>query len=149
MICIVQRVSETRVDVADETVGKIGIGLAVLAAVEADDVPDDAKWIAEKLVTLRIFRNADKHFDLDVQQIGGSILMISNFTVAADTRRGRRPSLSGAAAQDRGQELFDHLVNCVRRWKVPVETGRFGADMKVHIVNDGPSTFIVRTDPKA
>jgi D-tyrosyl-tRNA(Tyr) deacylase len=149
MICIVQRVSEARVDVGGETVGKIGPGLAVLAAVEADDEPADAEWMAEKLITLRIFRNAEKHFDLDVQQVGGSILLVSNFTVAAETRRGRRPSLSNAAPPEFGQELFDHLVSCVRQWNVHIETGRFGADMKVHIVNDGPATFIVQTDEKS
>jgi D-tyrosyl-tRNA(Tyr) deacylase len=148
MICIVQRVSEARVDVGGETVGKIGPGLAVLAAVEAEDVAADAEWVAEKLVTLRIFCNAEKHFDLDVQQAGGSILLVSNFTVAAETRRGRRPSLSNAAPPELGRELFDQLVDCVRKWNVPVETGTFGADMKVHIVNNGPSTFVVRTDPK-
>jgi D-tyrosyl-tRNA(Tyr) deacylase len=149
MICIVQRVSEAGVDVADEIVGKIGPGLAVLAAVEADDQSADAEWMAEKLVTLRIFRNTEKHFDLDVQQVGGSILLVSNFTVAAETRRGRRPSLSNAASPQLGHELIEHLVNCVRKWNVPVETGRFGADMMVHIVNDGPATFIVRTDAKS
>src|ERR1700679_3930927 len=122
MICIVQRVSEARVDVGAETVGKIGPRLAVLAAVEADDALVDAEWMAEKLVTLRIFRNADKHFDLDVQQVLGSILLVSNFTVAAEARRGRRASLSNAASPELGQKLFDHLVNCVRQWNVPFET---------------------------
>src|SRR3954463_15768402 len=107
MICVVQRVLEARVDVAGETVGAIGAGLLVLASVVTDDTPADAEWIAQKLVGLRIFRNGDKHFDQDVTQIGGSILLVSNFTVAADTRNGRRPSLIAAAKPERGEQLFN------------------------------------------
>ena len=148
MIAIVQRVLEARVDVASETVGAISHGLLVLASVVNDDTPADAEWLAQKLVTLRIFRNEDKHFDLDVAQVGGSILLVSNFTVAAETRKGRRPSLIAAAGPEQGERLFNHLVECVRALGVPVATGKFGADMQVHLINDGPATFIVQTDPK-
>ena len=145
MICVVQRVSSARVDVAGETVGAIEHGLLVLASVVHDDTPVDIEWIAQKLVGLRIFRNGEKHFDLDVTQVGGSILLVSNFTVAADTRNGRRPSLLAAAKPELGEILFDHLVASVRNLGVPVATGRFGANMQVHIVNDGPATFIVQS----
>ena len=148
MIAIVQRVLNARVDVAGATVGAIGHGLLVLVSVVPDDTPQDCEWFAQKLVTLRIFRNGDKHFDQDVTQVGGSILLVSNFTVAAETRRGRRPSLDGAARPEIGEQLFNHLVDCVRALGVPVATGRFGANMQVHLINDGPATFIVETDEK-
>jgi D-tyrosyl-tRNA(Tyr) deacylase len=119
--------------------------LLVLASVVVDDTEADIEWIAQKLVGMRIFRNGDKHFDLDVTQIGGSILLVSNFTVAADTRNGRRPSLIAAARPEEGEQLFSHLVECVRALGVPVATGQFGANMQVHLINDGPATFIVES----
>src|SRR5258706_7255757 len=115
MIAVVQRVSEARVVVDARTVGEIGPGLLVLAAVEKDDTPADIEWTANKLVGLRIFRNGDKHLDLDVKQTGGSVLLVINFTVASGTRRGRRPSLDGAASPAKGRELFDLLVNAVKQ----------------------------------
>jgi D-aminoacyl-tRNA deacylase len=150
MIAVVQRVSEARVVVDGKTVGEIGPGLLVLAAVEKDDAPADIEWTANKLVGLRIFRNGDKHLDLDVKQTGGSVLLVSNFTVAGETRRGRRPSLDGAAPPEKGRELFDLLVGTVKQLGVPVATGEFGANMKVSLTNDGPITFLVRSrDPAA
>ena len=143
MIAVVQRVTEASVVVEGETVGKIGAGLVVLAAVHRSDTEADVTWTANKLAGLRIFRNGDKYFDADVKQIGGSILLVSNFTVAANTREGRRPSFIAAAETERGRELFDQLVATVRGLGVSVETGRFGADMLVSLVNDGPVTVIV------
>ena len=122
MIAVVQRVSEASVTVDGEVVGRIGPGLLVLAAVHRTDTDSDITWTANKLAGLRIFRNGDKYFDADVKQAGGSILLVSNFTVAANTREGRRPSFIAAAE---------------------TETGRFGADMLVSLVNDGPVTVIV------
>jgi D-tyrosyl-tRNA(Tyr) deacylase len=149
MICVVQRVTEARVVVAGEIVGQIDHGLAVLASIERNDTTEKLKWTAAKLAGLRIFRSADgaKHFDQDVTQVGGAMLLISNFTVAADTRKGRRPSLDSAADPATGEKLFAAFVEEVKALGVRVSTGRFGADMKVHLVNDGPATFIVRTDP--
>lgn len=143
MIAVVQRVTEAAVTVAGETVGKIGPGLLVLAAVHRTDAPADVTWTANKLAGLRIFRQGEKYFDADVRQVGGSILLVSNFTVAANIRVGRRPSFVAAAETERGRELFDQLVAAVRVLGVPVETGRFGADMLVSLVNDGPVTVIV------
>ena len=143
MIAVVQRVIRGEVTVEGVTVGQIGPGLVVLASVHADDSEADITWTAAKLATMRIFPNADKNFDLDVQQIKGSILLVSNFTVAADTRSSRRPSLNAAAAPELGRKYFDLLVETVKRLGVPVETGRFGAEMKVMIENSGPVTFIV------
>ncbi|MGN6370469.1 MAG: D-aminoacyl-tRNA deacylase [Phycisphaerae bacterium] len=143
MIAVVQRVIRGEVTVEGTTVGQIGPGLVVLASVHADDSDADIEWTAGKLTTMRVFSNAEKYFDLDVQQAKGSILLVSNFTVAADTRSGRRPSLSPAASPDTGRKYFDLLVESIKQLGVPVETGRFGADMKVMIENDGPVTFIV------
>lgn len=145
MISVIQRTLEAKVVVDSETVGAISHGMLVLAAVEKDDTPADVEWTANKLVALRIFPNADKSFDLDVKQSGGAILLVSNFTVAADARRGRRPSLDNAASPDKGRELFDQLVAAVRSLGVPVQTGQFGADMQVTLTNDGPVTFLLQS----
>jgi D-aminoacyl-tRNA deacylase len=149
VIAVVQRVSEAAVVVDGETVGRIGPGLLVLAAVHRTDTPADVSWTANKLAGLRIFRTGDKYFDADVKQVGGSVLLVSNFTVAANTREGRRPSFIAAAETERGRELFDQLVSAVRALGVPVETGRFGADMLVSLVNDGPVTVIVDSTARA
>jgi D-aminoacyl-tRNA deacylase len=146
MIAVVQRVTSARVLIGDAVMGQIGAGLCVLAAVHNDDTPSDIAWTAAKLVGLRIFRNAEKHFDLDVRQIHGGILLVSNFTVAGDTRKGRRPSLDAAASPNVGRQLFDDLVAAVRQQAapdVPVATGQFGADMRVELANDGPVTFLI------
>jgi D-tyrosyl-tRNA(Tyr) deacylase len=147
MTAVVQRVLDARVAVEGRTVGEIGPGLVVLAAVEKDDTPTDVEWMANKLVTLRIFRSTegDKHFDLDVKQAGGSILLVSNFTVVGETKKGRRPSLEAAADPEKGRELFSLLVEAVRKLGVPVATGEFGADMRVTLTNDGPVTFLARS----
>ena len=143
MITIVQRVSEAKVTVAGEVVGAIGPGLLALAAVVKGDAERDIAWTAAKLVALRIFRSDGKHFDTDVKEIGGSILLVSNFTVSASTRQGRRPSLDRAAEPAVAEAMFQKLVEATRAQGVLVETGRFAADMEVSLVNDGPATFIL------
>jgi D-tyrosyl-tRNA(Tyr) deacylase len=136
-------VTEARVTVDGATVGEIGLGLVALAAIHATDAPADVTWTANKLANLRLFPADEKHFDVDVRQAGGSILLVSNFTVAAQTRQGRRPSFVEAADPVKGRELFDALVAEVARLGVAVQTGAFGADMRVSLVNDGPATVIV------
>jgi D-tyrosyl-tRNA(Tyr) deacylase len=143
VIAVVQRVTEAQVVVDGRIVGRIGGGMVVLVAVHATDSPDDVAWTANKLAGLRIFRSGDKHFEVDVKQAGGAMLLVSNFTVAAQTRHGRRPSFDAAAGPEKGRELFDELVEAVRTLGIAVETGVFGADMTVTIVNDGPATVIV------
>lgn len=143
MIAVVQRVTEAQVMVNGAAVGAISRGIAALIAVQRDDTVEDVNWMAGKLAALRIFRNGEKHFDLDVKQVGGSILLVSNFTVAAETRKGRRPSLDGAASPAEGKQLFDQLVETVKAMGIPVATGEFGADMRVTLTNEGPATFIV------
>ena len=143
MIAVVQRVAWAKVEVAGRVVGEIGPGLLVLASVYAGETPDEIAWTASKLVSLRIFRSGDKHFDVDVRDAGGSILLVSNFTVAAATRRGRRPSFDRAAPPEAGRRGFDAFVEAVRKLGLSVATGEFGADMLVSSANDGPATFIV------
>jgi D-aminoacyl-tRNA deacylase len=143
MICVIQRVDRASVSVDGQIVGQIGRGLMVLAAVHKTDTPADIDWTAQKLAGLRIFPTDKGNFDQDVTQVGGAILLVSNFTVAAETRKGRRPSLDAAASPAVGKEKFDALVVAVAALGVKVETGRFGADMKVELVNDGPATFLL------
>lgn len=143
MIAVVQRVKQASVAVDDETVGQIGHGLVALVAVCAGDSDTDVQWMARKLVGLRLFAQGDKHFDLDVKESGGAILLVTNFTVAAATRQGRRPSFDAAADAEKGGKLFANLVEAVRATGVLTETGRFRADMQVSLVNDGPVTVII------
>ena len=114
VIAVVQRVTEARVAVEGRVVGRIAGGLVALVAVHGADTRDDVAWMAGKLVGMRIFRRGDKHFDADVKQAGGAVLLVSNFTVAAATRQGRRPSFDAAAPPEKGRELFDALVEAVR-----------------------------------
>ncbi|MGD0461989.1 MAG: D-aminoacyl-tRNA deacylase [Tepidisphaeraceae bacterium] len=148
MICVIQRVSQASATVDGQIVGQIGQGMLVLAAVQAADLAEDVAWTARKLASLRIFAGGERNFDRDVKEIGGSILLISNFTLAADARKGRRPSLAGAADQAAGREKFDQLVAAVRALGVNAEIGRFGADMQIALVNDGPVTFILNSREK-
>lgn len=143
MIAVIQRVTEAQVHVGSEIVGAIGRGLVALVAVCASDTSIDVQWMARKLVSLRIFREADKHFQLDVKEAGGSVLLISNFTVAGSTRQGRRPSFELAADAAQAGQVFTEFVDAVRATGITVATGRFGADMSVNLVNDGPVTLIL------
>ena len=143
MIAVVQRVDEASVGVDGQVVGRIGRGLAVLVAVHRDDTAADASWTAAKLVALRLFPNGEKDFDSSVADVGGSILLVSNFTVAARTQKGRRPSFDEAADAQAGLPLFNHIVELLAASGVPLETGRFGAHMTVSMVNDGPVTVLV------
>lgn len=143
MIAVVQRVLEAAVHVEGELVGSIGPGLLALVAVCEGDAAVDVEWMARKLVGLRLFRAGDKHFDADVSQAGGAVLLVSNFTVAADTRRGRRPSFDPAADPHTAEPLFAALVHQVKSTGVPTATGRFRADMHVRLVNDGPVTVVL------
>lgn len=145
MIAVVQRVSRASVVVGEQTVGRIGSGLAVLVSVCRDDTEQDVEWTARKLAEMRLFAEGEKGFHLDVREAGGSVLLVSNFTVAAATRHGRRPSFDAAADATKGAELFKALAEAMRALGVPTETGSFGADMQVNLVNEGPVTVIVNS----
>jgi D-aminoacyl-tRNA deacylase len=145
MVSVIQRVTGAEVQVDQRTVSRIGPGLLALVAVVGDDSKKDLEWTANKMTGLRIFRDEDRHFELDVRQIQGEILLVSNFTVAAQTRQGRRPSFSAAAEPALARSLFQQLVAEVRRIHPRVGCGEFGEDMKVTLCNDGPVTLILES----
>ncbi len=143
MICVIQRVLQAGVSVGGQEISRIGRGIVVLAAVHRTDTSQDVAWTAAKLATLRVFPSEAGNFDLDVKAIGGSILLVSNFTVAADAAKGRRPSLSAAADPQLGTVLFRELLRALEGMDITVASGQFGVDMQVALVNDGPVTFVL------
>ena len=143
MRAVVQRVSRARVVIADETVGDIGAGLAVLLGVTHSDTPEQSQWLAEKVAGLRIFNDADGKMNRDLGDVAGSMLIVSQFTLYGDCRKGKRPSFIDAAQPSVAIPLYEAFVNSVKALGIPVATGRFGADMQVELVNDGPVTLIV------
>ncbi|MET1081172.1 MAG: D-aminoacyl-tRNA deacylase [Pseudomonas sp.] len=140
---LIQRVSQARVEVAGETVGAIAQGLLVLVGVEPQDSPARVDKLLHKLLNYRVFADAQGKMNLSLRDVGGGLLLVSQFTLAADTKSGLRPSFSSAATPALGAELFELLVERARRAHPQVATGRFGADMQVHLVNDGPVTFLL------
>jgi D-tyrosyl-tRNA(Tyr) deacylase len=141
MKLLLQRVREARVEVDGEVIGAIGQGLLVLVCAERGDTEAQADKLLAKVLKLRIFGDAAGKMNLSVQDIGGGLLLVSQFTLAADTSGGNRPGFSGAAAPDDGRRLYDHFVARARAAHPLVATGRFAADMQVHLVNDGPVTI--------
>ena len=147
MIALIQRVTSAAVRVQGETVAAIGPGLLALAAVERGDSAAQAERLAERLVGYRVFEDETGRMNLSLADTGGGLLLVSQFTLAADTRKGMRPSFTPAAEPDEGRRLFDALVEAARRRHAVVETGSFGARMEVSLVNDGPVTFWLRAPP--
>jgi len=145
MKAVIQRVSEARVAVAGETVGAIGRGILVLLGVEKGDTERDAAWLAEKIAGLRVFNDEAGKMNLSVREVGGGILAVSQFTLAGNCAKGRRPSFDSAAPPDEGKRLYERFVDFVRATGVPTATGIFQADMQVTLTNDGPVTFILDT----
>ena len=143
MRAVVQRVSEARVVVADEVVGEIGPGLCVLLGIARDDEATDAERLAGRIARLRIFENEEGKFDRSVVDTGGSALVVSQFTLIADTTKGNRPSFSGAARQEQAEPLYGVFCDALRALGTRVETGAFGARMNVELVNDGPVTLVL------
>lgn len=141
MIGLIQRVSGAQVDASGETVGAIGRGLLVLVAVQPEDTVAHAERLAERILGYRVFPDETGRMNLSVRAIGGGLLLVPQFTLAADTRKGTRASFTSAAPPDLGERLFHHLVASARRVHSEVATGRFGADMQVSLTNDGPVTF--------
>ncbi|ABM34783.1 D-aminoacyl-tRNA deacylase [Paracidovorax citrulli] len=147
MMGLLQRVREARVEIDGETVGRIGPGLLVLVCAERGDTQAEADRLLDKLLRLRIFADEAGKMNRSVQDTGGGLLLVSQFTLAADTRGGNRPSFTQAAAPDDGRRLYDHFVARARALHPVVETGRFAAEMQVHLVNDGPVTIPLRIAP--
>ena len=145
MKALIQRVRGARVEVAGEVVGAIDHGLLALVGVEPQDTPASVEKILHKLLNYRVFSDAAGKMNLSLSDSGGGLLLVSQFTLAADTKSGLRPSFSSAAPPALGAELFDLLVTQARGKHPQVATGQFGADMQVHLVNDGPVTFLLES----
>lgn len=143
MRALIQRVSEARVVVEDACVGEIGRGLLVFLGVEKADTETAADKLLKKILSYRVFPDTDGRMNLSVQQVGGGILVVSQFTLAADTRKGLRPSFSKAGEPQRAESLYQYFVSQARSSHHTVAAGQFAADMKVQLINDGPVTFIL------
>ncbi|MFU2206756.1 D-aminoacyl-tRNA deacylase [Streptococcus pluranimalium] len=144
MKIVIQRVSEASVTIDEKIVGQIGQGLMLLVGVGPEDTQEDLDYAVRKIVNMRIFSDADDKMNLSVQDIKGSILSISQFTLYADTKKGNRPAFTGAAKPDMASDFYDQFNASLAEY-LPVEKGIFGADMKVSLVNDGPVTIILDT----
>ncbi|MEX2170621.1 MAG: D-aminoacyl-tRNA deacylase [Pirellulales bacterium] len=145
MRACIQRVTEARVAVAGEVVGEIGLGLLVLLGVGQGDGPEQARWLAEKVVGLRIFEDNQGKMNRSLDEVGGAMLVVSQFTLYGECRKGRRPSFIEAAPPELAERLYVQFVEAVRRQGIAVATGRFREHMLVSLVNDGPVTLVVDT----
>ena len=141
MRALLQRVSGARVDIEGQTVGQCGQGLMILVCAMQGDTEDNAEKLAAKISKVRIFKDDAGKMNRSIVDIGGSALVVSQFTLSADTSRGNRPGFSTAAAPEDGNRLYLHFAECLRGLGIPVETGEFGADMQVSLTNDGPVTI--------
>ena len=149
MRAVLQRVASARVVVAGESVGEIGVGWLVLVGVAPTDTPADAAWLADKFVGLRAFNDEAGKMNRSVVEVAGGLLVVSNFTLYADAAKGRRPGFTAAARPEVAEPLYHRVLHEFRLLGVPVAAGRFGADMRVELVNDGPVTLVLDSPPRA
>lgn len=145
MITIIQRVTAASVTVDHQVIGKIETGIMALVAVEKDDTHKQAERLLDRILNYRIFADNNDRMNLSLRDINGGLLLVPQFTLAADTQKGNRPSFTSAAAPEQGRQLFDYLQQLAIQSYSPVQFGCFGADMQVALVNDGPVTFTLRT----
>jgi D-tyrosyl-tRNA(Tyr) deacylase len=143
MKAVIQRVTEAKVVVGGKTVGVIGGGLLILLGISKADTAADADYLLDKLVHLRIFNDAEGKMNRDVQQVNGSLLIVSQFTLYADCRKGRRPNFDQAAPRTQAESLYSYFVEAARKYPVPIQTGIFQATMEVHLINEGPVTIVI------
>lgn len=143
MRAVVQRVKEAKVVVEGETVGKIGQGLLIFLGVEHSDEIQDAEYLVSKIIHLRIFRDSEQKFNLSLIDVKGEMLVVSQFTLLGDCRKGRRPSFTDAASPEKAQELYNYFISSVAKNNIPVASGEFQAMMDVFLVNDGPVTMLL------
>ncbi len=148
MRAVLQRAASARVVVAGETVGEIGVGWLVLVGVAPTDMPADAAWLADKVVGSRAFNDDAGKMNRSVVEVAGGVLVVSNFTLYADAVKGRRPGFTAAARPEVAEPLYDRVLHELRLLGVPVAAGRFGADMRVELVNDGPVTLVLDSPPR-
>lgn len=145
MRAVVQRVSQAHVTVEGNEIGRIGTGLLVLLGVQNGDAEKDASYLADKISGLRIFEDGDGKMNLSLEETGGAMLIVSQFTLLGDCRKGRRPSFTDAAPPTEANTLYERFCELVRQKKVPVATGKFQADMQVSLINNGPVTLILES----
>ena len=145
MISVVQRCRQANVNVGGKTIGEIGIGFVVLLGIQKDDSVSDADYIVKKLSTLRIFSDSNEKMNLSIKDIEGSALVISQFTLCGDTRKGRRPSFVNAELPEKGEELYNYFLSRFEKEGIPIQTGEFGAMMEVSLINNGPVTLILNS----
>jgi len=148
MRVVLQRVSEAHVDVGEVTVGSIQAGLVILLGVTGSDTAKDADYLAGKIVDLRVFRDDAQRMNRSVLETGGELLVVSQFTLYGDCRKGRRPSFDLAAPAEQARVLYEYFVERLRSRNITVRTGVFQADMQIHLVNDGPVTFVLDSNAK-
>lgn len=146
MRALLQRVAEASVTVDGTIIGKIGHGLLIFVCAMPDDTHDTAKALAAKIAKLRLFKDDAGKMNLNLAQTGGSALVVSQFTLAADTSRGTRPGFSYAAKPDQANALYEHFITCMKDLEIKVQAGQFGADMSVALTNDGPVTLWIDTE---
>ena len=147
MRIVLQRAKSARVDIAGETVGSIGVGLVILLGVTQTDQEQDARYLADKVIQLRIFPDEAGRMNRSLLEAGGALLVVSQFTLYGDCRKGRRPSLDHAAPPEQARTLYECFIQHLKSSNIAVETGVFQADMEIHLINDGPVTFILDSKP--
>lgn len=145
MIAVIQRCSRGKVTVSEKEVGEIGLGLVILLGVQKDDTESDADFLVNKISGLRIFNDENDKMNLSIKDVEGAALVISQFTLCGDTKKGRRPSFINAAAPEDGNRLYEYFMSELEKEDVPVQSGEFGAMMDVELVNDGPVTFVLNS----
>ena len=146
MRAVLQRVKHAKVTIDGRVSGEIGTGFLILLGVAPEDTPEEALYLAKKCVGLRVFEDENDKMNLALADVGGKILAVSQFTLYADCRKGKRPNFTRAAKGDQARELYEYFVDCCRGLGVETQTGEFGADMKVELLNDGPVTIVLDTD---
>ena len=145
MISIIQRVTTAKVTVNNQNIGRIDAGILALVAVEKEDTQKDAERLLERILNYRIFADDNDRMNLSLRDINGGLLLVPQFTLAADTQKGNRPSFTSAAAPEKGRQLFEYLQHLAATSYPNVQYGQFGADMQVSLINNGPVTFTLRT----
>ena len=143
MVAVLQRASEGKVTVEDRITGEIDSGLVILLGVAQGDTESDADFLADRIAGFRVFNDDQGKMNRSIRDVNGSALVISQFTLAGDWRKGRRPSFTSAAPPEEGERLYEYFCDQLRKLEVPVKTGEFGAMMKVSLINDGPVTFVM------
>jgi len=145
MIAVIQRCSQGKVTISDKVVGEISNGLVILLGVQKNDTEKDANFLVNKISGLRIFSDENDKMNLSIKDVSGSALVISQFTLCGDTKKGRRPSFIKAATPDDGNQLYEYFMSEMKKGGVPIESGEFGAMMDVELVNNGPVTFVLNS----